>query len=153
MDRRQRPSSRRVFLRQVGGLGAAISLGYVSGGLFELEQAAAQDQEKAKEKGKKAPGKVPAKKEQNPSGPTKEDLVDPEKSKVAKSLQYNHDASEAAARNTAKMGVEPKNQICGNCQFYTKTGSVNGEEVGRCSLIPEGLVKRKGWCLSWAKKA
>lgn len=148
----QRASSRRVFLRRVGGLSAGISLGCVSAGLFGIGQAAAQDQEKAKAKDKKTPDKDSAKKQQNPSGPTKDDLVDPEKNKVAQSLQYTHEADEAAARTSAKMGVEAKNQNCGNCQFYTKAGSVDGEEVGRCSLIPEGLVKRNGWCVSWAKK-
>ncbi|MCB1042290.1 MAG: high-potential iron-sulfur protein [Acidobacteria bacterium] len=43
---------------------------------------------------------------------------------------------------------EKADQNCGNCQFYTEAK----EGMGKCTLIPKGLVTNTGYCISWAKK-
>ncbi len=40
-------------------------------------------------------------------------------------------------------------QHCGNCIFYTP----QGDEMGRCQLFAQGVVKSTGWCRSWQRKA
>lgn len=80
-------------------------------------------------------------------------LVD-EKSQMATVLKYQHDASKVpAALRVPKQGVAGKDQLCSNCMFYAKAGDIKGDEVGKCQLIPQGVVKAKGWCTSWMKKA
>ena len=39
-------------------------------------------------------------------------------------------------------------QSCASCQFYT---AAEGGK-GKCTLIPNGFVSEKGWCMSYAKK-
>jgi hypothetical protein len=73
---------------------------------------------------------------------------------VAKTLLYTHIADNAPAdKRVDKMGTPAKSQICANCNFYVKKGSLGGQEVGQCQLIQAGVVKSKGWCISWFKKA
>ncbi len=74
----------------------------------------------------------------------------PDTDPTAKALKYVHDASKA--QRTDKGGVKAKDQSCANCQFYTKAGDIAGKEVGKCLMIPSGMVKGAGWCASWAKK-
>ena len=39
-------------------------------------------------------------------------------------------------------------QTCATCQLYTA-----GEDgTGKCQLFAAGVVKEKGWCMSWAQK-
>jgi High potential iron-sulfur protein len=80
-------------------------------------------------------------------------LVD-EKSSLAVTLKYASDASTVpAGLKVAKAGVDGANQNCANCMFYTKSGKVGSDEVGKCQLLVQGVVKGKGWCSSWTKKA
>jgi len=80
-------------------------------------------------------------------------LID-EKSALAVTLKYKHDAADVpAALKVAKGGVEGAKQNCANCLFYAKGGKVGADEVGKCQLFPNVSVKAKGWCTSWIKKA
>lgn len=71
---------------------------------------------------------------------------------VAKAIKYVPDASKLADR-PAKMGVEGKDQSCGNCQLFAKQGELNGQAVGKCTMLATGCVNSKGWCTAWVKKA
>ncbi|MEN9835265.1 MAG: hypothetical protein RL011_1458 [Pseudomonadota bacterium] len=75
----------------------------------------------------------------------------PETDATAKALKYVPDATKAT--RVDKMGVAGKDQNCKNCQFYTKAGEVKGQEVGKCLMLPAGMVNATGWCMSWTKKA
>jgi hypothetical protein len=75
----------------------------------------------------------------------------PETDETAKALKYVPDATKAT--RVDKMGVAGKDQNCKNCQFYTKAGEVKGQEVGKCLMLPAGMVNATGWCMSWTKKA
>ena len=74
----------------------------------------------------------------------------PDTDATAKALKYVVDGTKAA--RTDKMGVA-EDQSCKNCQFYTKAGEVKGQEVGKCLMLPAGMVVNTGWCMSWTKKA
>ena len=77
----------------------------------------------------------------------------PETDPTAQALSYMHDATKVpASKRVDKMGVAGKDQTCLNCSFYTAAADLNGEKVGKCTLLPAGLVKSKGWCAGWAKK-
>lgn len=43
---------------------------------------------------------------------------------------------------------EVADQNCANCQLYTATK----DNMGKCQLIPNGLVAKEGHCISWTKK-
>lgn len=75
----------------------------------------------------------------------------PDTDATAKALKYVPDATKAT--RVDKMGVAGKDQNCKNCQFYTKAGEVKGQEVGKCLMLPAGMVNAAGWCMSWTKKA
>lgn len=75
----------------------------------------------------------------------------PDTDPTAKALKYVPDATKATRID--KMGVVGKDQSCKNCQFYTKAGEVGGKEVGKCLMLPAGMVASGGWCMSWTKKA
>lgn len=66
---------------------------------------------------------------------------------MAKSLAYIEDASsvDASAQPAYKEG-----STCANCQLYTGDSE---SEWGPCSIFPGKLVKAKGWCRTWVKKA
>lgn len=70
---------------------------------------------------------------------------------TAKALGYVADATKA--ERPAKAGVEGKDQLCNNCQLYTKGDAIGGEEAGKCLMLPSGAVHGKGWCKSWIKKS
>lgn len=119
-------NQRRKFLKTVAtGAGAALLLG-------KSEQLFAEPAKKEKEN--KDLGELV--KESDP---------------LPKGLGYLHDATKATRPD--KAGTKGDSQLCLNCQFYTKSGEKDGEEVGKCQLFPKGLVKGKGWCKSWIKKA
>ena len=75
----------------------------------------------------------------------------PDTDATAKALKYVADGTKAA--RVDKMGVAAKDQNCKNCQFYSKAGEVKGQEVGKCLMLPAGMVASAGWCMSWTKKA
>ena len=70
-------------------------------------------------------------------------LIDEQKDISAKALGYRHDGSKTQRK-------DPK-EHCGTCKQYEKFGVINGEEVGKCSLLAKGLVKEEGWCRSYLK--
>lgn len=43
---------------------------------------------------------------------------------------------------------EEADKDCLNCQFYVATN----DTMGKCQLIPKGLVAAEGYCISWVKK-
>jgi len=81
-------------------------------------------------------------------------LVEPGKG-MAKSLNYVHQGSQIKdpALKTERQGVPFAKQDCKGCQFYTANGKKGADDVGKCSLFPNQVVKSTGWCSSWAKKA
>ena len=80
-------------------------------------------------------------------------LVD-EKSSLAVARKLYQDGSKVPPGiRPAKSGVEGVKQLCNNCMFYSKVKGEKDAEVGKCQLFPQGLVKGKAWCNSWAKKA
>lgn len=75
----------------------------------------------------------------------------PETDATAKALKYVADATKG--KREKRGTTEGKDQNCGNCQLYTKQGTVDGKEAGKCLMITGGLVTASGWCGSWVKKA
>ena len=62
---------------------------------------------------------------------------------TATALSYKIDATKASKR-------QDKTAMCGNCSLYSgKPGAVDGP----CSVFGGKLVKAKGWCTAWVKKA
>jgi len=71
---------------------------------------------------------------------------------TAKALGYVHDPVASKSQRPDKQGVKGADQVCINCQLYTKQGEIDKAEVGKCTMIMGGSVKGKGWCKSWMKK-
>ena len=65
---------------------------------------------------------------------------------VAVSLQYKHDATQAA--RVDKAGTPAEEQICSNCQL----AQGDGEWVA-CSVFPGKAVNANGWCTAWVPNA
>ena len=125
-------SNRREFFAQIlTGLGITAGVTYAT--------LASADPSKAKAADKKADKKA--------DGPK---LVD-ENDAVAKALKFKHDKNEVDKKLlVTKMGVEGKDQNCGNCIHY----KAQEGNVGTCNmLIGKGVVKENGWCNVWTKKA
>jgi High potential iron-sulfur protein len=62
---------------------------------------------------------------------------------TAAALKYKMDATKAAER-------KDKTAFCENCALYTgKAGAADGP----CGAFAGKLVKSKGWCTAWSKKA
>ncbi len=74
---------------------------------------------------------------------------------MAASVNYQHKHSDVknAALKVERQGTAWDKQYCNNCMLYTKVGQKDGEEVGKCTLFANQLVKGQGWCASWSKKA
>jgi len=74
---------------------------------------------------------------------------------MAASVNYQHKGSDIkdAKLKTDRQGVKFTDQKCANCMLYTKHAMQGSEEVGKCQLFANQLVKSTGWCTSWAKKA
>ena len=74
---------------------------------------------------------------------------------MAASVNYVHKNTDIkdVKLKIARQGVPFEKQVCSNCILYAKEGSRNGEEVGKCQLFANQVVKAAGWCTSWAKKA
>lgn len=86
------------------------------------------------------------------SEPKKKPELIKETDPMAMALRYKFDASQAPANLKVKrQGVEGKDQTCKNCIHYKRVRESDGEEVGTCHILSGGLVKAKGWCISWAK--
>lgn len=65
-----------------------------------------------------------------------------EKSSMAISLNYLHDASQSTAR-------KDESAICDNCALYSGDG---GNEWGNCSIFPGKVVNANGWCSAWVPR-
>lgn len=80
-------------------------------------------------------------------------LVEPGKG-MAASVNYVHKTSDIkdVKHKSDRQGVPFAQQKCQNCMLYTKSGTLDGGEVGKCQLFADGVVKASGWCTSWAKK-
>ena len=105
-----------------------------------------------------AAAETPASGAASPSAPAAADaaggltLVD-EKDPMAVTLKYSHThATVPADLKVTKQGTEFDKQSCANCMFYNKAGELNGKEVGKCQMIPNGVVASEGWCSSWTLK-
>ena len=75
---------------------------------------------------------------------------------TAAALAYHHNHADASKdsktdKKTDK-GTAWDQQFCNNCSFYTKVGTKDGIEGGKCTLFQNALVQSKGICNSWAKK-
>jgi hypothetical protein len=68
-----------------------------------------------------------------------DELADPNKD-IAKALGYKHKSDQPA-------------KVCSNCQLYSPSGKKDGDDVGKCTVIPGKVVKAAGYCNSWSKKA
>jgi len=73
---------------------------------------------------------------------------------MAASVNYVHRTADIkdAKLKVDRQGVKFLDQNCTNCILYAKHGTLGGEEVGKCQLFANQLVKGPGWCTSWAKK-
>ncbi len=69
---------------------------------------------------------------------------------VAVALGYYADATKVDVKKWKKKGEKGgKTQTCANCVFYT----ASNKTFGKCTMLASGLVRSKGWCNSWQKKA
>jgi hypothetical protein len=81
-------------------------------------------------------------------------MVEPGKGAAgAVNYQFKHSDVKEAALKVDRGGLPFEKQFCNNCNFYTKHSTKNGEEVGKCQIFPNQLVKSTAWCSSWNKKA
>ena len=56
-------------------------------------------------------------------------------------------AGMVSALQYVNTSVQP-DQNCANCLFY----KAQENDLGKCELLPMGLVKEGGWCSSWSAK-
>ncbi len=81
-------------------------------------------------------------------------MVEPGKGAAgAVNYHFKHSDVKDAALKVDRGGVPFAKQFCHNCNFYTKHSLKNGEEVGKCQIFPNQLVKSTAWCSTWNKKA
>ncbi len=78
-----------------------------------------------------------------PAGQT---AIDENTNAVAKAIGYK---DEVAKIDKKRKPARKDKQFCENCALFTKVDA----NWGRCQLMPVGLVKAKGWCFSYSKKA
>lgn len=74
-----------------------------------------------------------------PAAFAQDDRVDPA-SDQAKSLNYVHDAAEAADHDRYSEGSN-----CANCQLWQGGDA----EWGNCGIFPGKKVAAEGWCTAW----
>lgn len=74
---------------------------------------------------------------------------------MAASLSYASDHSKVkdASKKVERQGTPFEKQHCNACMLYTKVGTKDGKEAGKCTLFQGQLVAGQGFCTSWAKKA
>jgi ribosomal protein S27AE len=81
-------------------------------------------------------------------------MVEPGKGAgAAVNYVLKHSDVKDAALKIERGGLPFEKQLCTNCGFYAKHSVKNGEEVGKCQIFPNQLVKGSAWCASWNKKA
>jgi hypothetical protein len=132
-------ASRRVFFKKLVSLtGAALLAPHLIGSIAGAEE---------KRRAKKDAGGA------TETGDLAFPFVDPSKDTGA-ALKYHHKNSEVkdAALKIERNGVPFDKQTCATCMLYTGVGKKGSDEVGKCALFPNHLVKSTGWCMSWQKK-
>lgn len=67
---------------------------------------------------------------------------------LPKTMGYHPDAKEVDAKKWPKIKESP-GQLCSNCQFFTDVG----KPQSLCSIFPGKMVRAKGWCNTWIKRA
>lgn len=73
---------------------------------------------------------------------------------MAKGMNYCENADKGKAKVCpVRKEKERKDQYCEGCQFFTAAGKKGKDDVGNCQLLSNNLVKAKGWCNTWAKRA
>lgn len=81
-------------------------------------------------------------------------MVEPGKGSAGPvNYHFKHSDVKDAALKVERGGVPFEKQFCTGCSFYTKAGNKGGEEVGKCQIFPNQLVKGTAWCSTWTKKA
>ncbi|WP_413287591.1 high-potential iron-sulfur protein [Bdellovibrio sp. HCB337] len=135
----QHNTSRRRFFKQAGQM---LGLALVAPALFGSKALAEERRRRSAE------GAAPA------AGGGDLPMVEPGKGTAAP-VNYVHKHSDVkdAALKVDRGGVSFDKQFCNNCSFYTKHGTKNGEETGKCQIFPNQLVKGTAWCSTWTKKA
>ena len=136
-------SSRRDFFKK---LVTIVGVGAVAPSLFASAAQAAEERRRPR------PGAAGA--AAGAAGPTDLPLVKPGEG-MAVSLNYVIDKGtiKDAALKADRSGVKWDAQHCNGCQLYSKVGTKDGGEVGKCQLFAGQLVKGNAWCASWSKKA
>ena len=69
--------------------------------------------------------------------------VIPEQDDAAKYLKYVHQLEEGDPHYGK--------QACSTCTHYKEISEKKG--LGRCNLIPSGLVYQSGWCIAWSAQS
>lgn len=138
--------NRRGFFQTVAGLTGLALLTPHTRGLFSVARAEEKRRGAAPTAGAAA-------------GAVKEidlPLVEPGKDPAATGVSYvfNHKDVKDSKLKIERQGVAFEKQLCDSpCGFYTKVGQKGGDELGKCTIFPNKLVKGKAWCSSWNKKA
>lgn len=123
--------SRRSFLTMLGLTGIA---------LLGSQKLFAEEKRRAKKPGAGGDAGLP--------------LVEPGKGMAANmNYQHKHSDVKSADLKIVRSGVPFDKQYCDGCMLYASAGKQGGEDVGKCTLFAGQVVKAKGWCSSWAKKA
>lgn len=73
-----------------------------------------------------------------------QDQLDPE-APQAKALGYTHDTNEV---DQGKWSSHTPEQNCANCELAQND---EGDEWIGCSIFPNKLVNRNGWCSAWVE--
>lgn len=73
---------------------------------------------------------------------------------MAAGVNYVEDTAQVkkAELKIERSGVKFADQHCANCGFYSKVGTKDGKEVGKCTIFSGQLVHAKAWCSTWNKK-
>lgn len=138
----QNNSRRRFFIR----MGQMLGLAAIAPALFSAKVFAEERRRARPSEGGAAPAAG--------GGDLALPMVEPGKgAAVAVNYHHKHADVKDPAVKVERAGVPFEKQFCTGCGFYTKVGIKGGEEVGKCQIFPNQLVKGSAWCSSWNKKA
>jgi len=157
---RNRPETRRHFIRFVAGAAVAIPVVNLIGcsdkpaTSTEAKPApAAAPQAATAESAAMQPAAMPAAPAAaQPAAAPAADLIKlTEDDPTAAALGYHEDATQVdAGKYPRRAGPEGATQFCHNCSLYL---GQEGQERGGCSLFPGKSVNANGWCNGWVAKA
>ena len=137
----EQKNSRRQFFTFAGSmLGLAVLAPAVLG-----SKAFAEERRRARTEGGAAPAA---------GGAAELPMAEPGKGPAA-AMNYvlDHKDLKRAELKVERAGVPFEKQHCANCNFFTKSGTKNGKDIGKCSVLPANQVEATAWCSTWAKKA